>query len=288
MPTGYPTRNALTGLRDGVRMVHDERRTHFRMPDDSSRRSEPDASKHRDEANRAADGGRLAAAKSVLERVLGRRGEEHWSASDYDAAQGREVATLEDWAIREGCWLETERWSEWEVSLGMGEHHLRLDGGRVFKATKSTRFGVYPSCSGRATGDPSDQLKLSRGTPHQYLTRLQLLNRWARRLDGMGERDMNRLEGCMILDSQFSIITSQPWFPHDDEQTTPSQITAWMAVRDFKGITAGVWYHRRKNLALFDVKPSNMILSGGHIIPMDVIPIKPSGRMKQVLGAACR
>lgn len=99
---------------------------------------------------------------------------------------------------------------------------------------------------------------------------------------------MNQLEGCMILDDQFSIITSQPWFPHDEVQTTPSDIVAWMEGRGFKGITAGIWYHRRKNLALLDVKPSNMIRSGGHLIPLDVIPIRPSGRMKQVLEAAHR
>jgi hypothetical protein len=171
------------------------------------------------------------------------------------------------------------------MSLGMGEHHVRQEQSRVFKATKKMRFGVYPSCSGRATGDPVDQLKLGKGTPHQYLMRLELLNRWSASLDGMKGIEMNRLEGSMILDDQFSIITSQPWFPHDEVQTTVEDIAAWMARNGFQMITAGIWYHLQCNLALFDVKPSNMIRSGGHIIPIDVIPIEPFGRMKTILEA---
>ena len=253
------------------------------MPDDPSRRSDPAQPSSPDRDKTAC--GRLASAKSVLERVLGRRGEEHWGTADYSEAQSREIDILEDWAKKDGCWLESPEWGVWDMSLGMGEHHVRQEQRRVFKATKKTRFGVYPSCSGRATGDPVDQLKLGKGTPHQYLMRLELLNRWSASLDGMKDIEMNRLEGCMILDDQFSIITSQPWFPHDELQTTVEDIAAWMARQGFQMITAGIWYHRGRNLALFDVKPSNMIRSGGHIIPIDVIPIEPLGRMKTILEA---
>lgn len=231
--------------------------------------------------------GRLASAKSVLEGVLGRRGEEYWSASDYDAAKSREIIVLEQWAKEAGCWLESPEWEDWDVSMGMGEHHLRQDQGRVFKATKKMRFGVYPACSGRATGDAADQLKLGKGTPHQYLMRLDLLNQWSSTLEGMTGREMNSLEGCMILGDQFSIITSQPWFPHDEVQTTLEDIAAWMAAHGFRMVAAGIWFNSGRNLALFDVKPSNMIRSAGHIIPIDVIPIEPFGRMKQILEAIC-
>jgi hypothetical protein len=229
---------------------------------------------------------RLTAAKSVLERVLGRRGEEYRSAADYDPCHTEEVAVLEKWSREAGLWLTSDEWLYWDASLGMGEHHVHKRGDRVFKATKNVRFGVYPSCSGRATGDPVDQLKLTRGTPHQYLMRLELLNRWSDALPGMTKGPMNRVEGCAGIDGGFSFITSQPWFPHDAVQTTVEDISAWMALHRFNRITAGIWYHRRKNLALFDVKPSNMIRSGGHIIPIDVIPIQPFGRMKQVLESA--
>lgn len=242
---------------------------------------------HRGGAASSEAAGRLACAKSLLERVLGRRGEEYWSASDYGAAKSREIIVLEQWAKEKGCWLESPDWEDWDLSVGMGEHHLRQDQDRVFKATKKARFGVYPSCSGRATGDPVDQLKLTRGTAYQYLLRMDLLNRWAMTLEGMKGVEMNRLEGCMILDDQFSIITSQPWFPHDEVQTTLEDIVAWMAKHGFKMITAGIWYNAGLNLALFDVKPSNMIRSSGHIIPIDVIPIEPFGRIKQILEAIC-
>ncbi len=230
---------------------------------------------------------RLAAAKSVIERVLGRGGEEYWSASDYDSCHAAEVNALEAWARESGCWLTSDEWLHWDASLGMGEHHLQQCGDRVYKATKKVRFGVYPSCSGRATGDPVDQLKLTRGTPHQYLMRLELLNCWSETLPGMTKGPMNQMEGCAGIDGGFSIITSQPLFPHDEVQTTLEDIAVWMAKHGFKMITAGIWYNAGLNLALFDVKPSNMIRSGGHIIPIDVIPIEPFGRMKQILEAIC-
>jgi hypothetical protein len=231
------------------------------------------------EASVGSGEGRLAAAKSVLERVLGRRGEEHWGSADYDSCHAAEVSTLEKWARDNGCWLTSDEWLLWDASLGMGEHHVHKRGDRVYKATKKVRFGVYPGCSGRATGDPVDQLKLTRGTPHQYLMRLELLNRWSECLPGMTRGPMNQMQGCA------GIITSQPWFPHDAVQTTLEDIAAWMAQRGFKMITAGIWYQPKRNLALFDVKPSNMIRSDGHIIPIDVIPIEPFGRMKTILEA---
>jgi hypothetical protein len=253
------------------------------MPDDPSRRSDPAQPSSPDRDKTAC--GRLASAKSLLERVLGRRGEEHWGTADYDSCHVEEVTALEAWARESGCWLTSDEWLHWDSSLGMGEHHLHKRGDRVYKATKKVRFGVYPSCSGRATGDPVDQLKLTRGTPHQYLMRLELLNRWSESLPGMTKGPMNQMEGCAGIDGGFSIITSQPWFPHDAVQTTVEDIAAWMARNDFQMITAGIWYHRGRNLALFDVKPSNMIRSGGHIIPIDVIPIEPFGRMKTILEA---
>lgn len=113
---------------------------------------------HRGGAASSEADGRLAAAKSVLERVLGRRGEEYWSASEYDSCHAAEVNALEAWARESGCWLTSDEWLHWDHSLGMGEHHLQQRGDRVYKATKKVRFGVYPSCLGRATGAPVDQL----------------------------------------------------------------------------------------------------------------------------------
>jgi transcriptional regulatory protein RtcR len=47
-------------------------------------------------------------------------------------------------------------------------------------------------------------------------------------------------------------------------------------------ITAGIWYNAGLNLALFDVKPSNMIRSGGHIIPMAVIHLTTGTHVAQI------
>ncbi len=167
----------------------------------------------------------------------------------------------------------------------MGEHDLTLIGSRVWKATKDGRFGIHFDAGGRAMGDPVRQIKkLSSATPHQYLTRLALLNEWAAGLLGLGSGgELTRLEGVALLDDQFSFITSQPCFPHDADQPGWPDLMDWLKGQGFRLVTQGIFYRERDNLGLFDVKPSNLIRSGGVLVPVDVIPIRPQGRLASVL-----
>jgi hypothetical protein len=231
----------------------------------------------------------LSTACSVLKRVLGRRGSERWTAVEFGPERDREIACLEEWAGAEGGWLKPEGKLLWDSSEKFGEHHLRFRGTRVFKATKRheksqiLRFGVYPIISGRALQNPAEQISLGSGTPSQYLARLELLNHWCS-LPEAGSV-LTRLEGGIRVNGEFSIITSQPYFK-PDRQLQETEIANWLSGLGFRCVTAGIWYGSAQNLALFDVKPSNVILSQGRFIPVDLIPIQPSGAMKHVLNAA--
>jgi hypothetical protein len=43
------------------------------------------------------------------------------------------------------------------------------------------------------------------------------------------------------------------------------------------------WYHPRQNLALFDVGTSNILHSGGQLVPIDIIPVQPEGALQDFL-----
>ncbi len=231
----------------------------------------------------------LSAAQGVLGRVLGRCGSEHWTAVEFGPQRDREIACLEEWARNVGAWLEPKGRLLWDTSDKFGEHHLRFREKRVFKATKrhensqTLRFGIYPRFSGRALPNPAEQIQMGSGTPFQYLARLELLNNWCGPVEAGSA--LTRLEGFIRVNGEFSIITSQPFFKQD-RQLEEREISTWLCTLGFRFVTAGIWYDPIQNLALFDVKPSNIILSNGRFIPIDLIPIQPSGVMKYVLKAA--
>jgi hypothetical protein len=234
---------------------------------------------------------RLLAAKSVIERVLGRRGGEHWAAFEFELERDREIACLEQWARVSGCWLELELPERWGSSETFGEHDIVQKEHCIWKATKpqnrtgKLRFCVYPSCLRRGMADPVDQLKQQSGTPYQYLTRLELLNRWCSGPSVAGGMALTRLEGFAKVAGRFSIITSQPFFQRD-RHLDDASLSNWLRGLGFQSVTTGIWYDPDMNLALFDVKPANVILCQGVVIPVDVIPIEPQGHMRDALNQA--
>lgn len=227
----------------------------------------------------------IESATSALARDVGRSGTEHWAAFEIDSEKGREVACLRRWANESGAWLDSAKMIHWHGGLGLGEHDVKELGGRIWKATKDNRFGIYFAATGRATGDPVRQIqKLSTATPHQYLTRLALLNDWCRTLPGAAAvPEMTRMEGIAVLDGRFAIITSQCLYPHDEAQPSSTDLATWLMGFGFKSVTAGIFYRPADNLALFDVKPANIIRSAGVLRPVDVIPITPTGLLAAVL-----
>lgn len=229
----------------------------------------------------------IAAAKGVIERNVGRSGTERWSAFDFDSAKNREIACLCAWADESGAWLSSPHLAFWEGGPGMGEHNVKEHDGRFWKATKNGRFGIYFDASARAQGDPVRQIqkKLS-ATPYQYLARLELSNEWSRSLPGLCPADfddLTRLEGLVYLDEKFVFLTSQPCFPHDADQPDGVELASWLRSQYFLPVTEGIFYRPSDGLGLFDVKPANIIRSGGVLVPVDVIPIRLSGRLKSVI-----
>ena len=133
--------------------------------------------------------------------------------------------------------------------------------------------------------DPVDQLKQQSGTPYQYLTRLELLNRWCSGPSVPGGMVLTRLEGFAKVAGRISIITSQHFFQRDRHMDDAS-LSNWLREMGFQSVTTGIWYDPDMNLALFDVKPANVILCQGVVIPVDVIPFEPQGHMRDVLNQA--
>jgi hypothetical protein len=54
----------------------------------------------------------------------------------------------------------------------------------------------------------------------------------------------------------------------------------------FHQVLAGIFYRADDNLLIFDVKPANAIRSGGVIVPVDVIPMRPDVVMRSIIREA--
>lgn len=157
---------------------------------------------------------------------------------------------------------------------------LPVDGSSVFKATKGTKFGFYPHCPPNVVSSRPDELfEMRPATPAQYLVRLI---EW----DAISPR-LNRFIGFTRLDGCFSIVTSQTWF--EARNATWKEIGDFLDGLGFVPVRADVyenattWYHPAQNLALFDVGSSNLIWSAGHLVPIDIIPVRPADHMREIL-----
>jgi hypothetical protein len=177
----------------------------------------------------------LAAAKAAIEQDAGRSGKEHWAAFEYDSEKSREIECLKRWAYASGAWLEASDVGAWEGSLGMGEHDIKEVDNRMWKATKGGRFGIYLNCNGRAMADPIRQLQKVSGTPHQYLSRLVLLNEWCHELEGLADLpELTRLEGVVTLDNDFPSSLRNPASLTTPINLMPTKFATGSAVWDFE------------------------------------------------------
>jgi hypothetical protein len=188
---------------------------------------------------------------------------------------------LSDWATDERLWLPVSELGQ--RNSGRMEHAVfgeRQAGQFVFKATKGPKFGFWPHLDESVVSTRIDEFLVMRpATPSQYLSRLQQLETLATAL--------NVFEGFSMLDGHFSIITSQLWYP--SRNATWKEIKLWMTSRGFIPVRSDVyddptrWYHPEQNLALFDVGESNMVVSEGEIVPIDIIPMQPDGPLLDFL-----
>ncbi len=120
-------------------------------------------------------------------------------------------------------------------------------------------------------------------TPAQYFSRFSLLDSLY--------LDLNRLEGFAQLDGHFSIITSQSWYVA--RNATWPEIGRWLRELGFRPVRDDVyddptrWYHAEQNLALFDVGESNVLYCDGQLVPIDIIPMRPQGFLRETIERFC-
>ena len=116
-------------------------------------------------------------------------------------------------------------------------------------------------------------------TPVQYFSRLILLETLC--------PGLNHLKGFAQLDGYFSIITSQSWYAA--RNATWAEISHWLRGLGFRPVRDDIyddpsrWYHAEQNLALFDVGESNVLYSDGQLVPIDIIPMRPRGLLRETL-----
>jgi Serine/Threonine/Tyrosine Kinase found in polyvalent proteins len=143
-------------------------------------------------------------------------------------------------------------------------------GVRLWKMTKKGRFGFRVICD-PLIGLPSDEFPLRFATPHEYLVRLLLHNELV--------EGMNRLEGFLRTDQGISIVTSQRFV--QGRNATEIEVSRYFQGHGSRRICTGAWYQAERNLAVFDVAGHNFVSTNGVLVPVDVIPARPSESFRE-------
>ena len=205
-----------------------------------------------------------------------------WTPTGFGLERDRQTALLEAFANRNGLMMPIE-------SLGI-KHSGRMEhavyrqmpfDGRAYKITKGTKFGFWPYCAPDAAAARTDEMfQLRPATPAQYLTRLITWDEIT--------PDMTEFEGCSRLDGNFGIVTSQHWY--EARNATWKEIKGWMTDLGYLPVRAHSWddpacfYNPNDNLAIFDMSTSNVVWSEGQFLPIDIIPLYPTGELRQLIG----
>jgi hypothetical protein len=177
--------------------------------------------------------------------------------------------------------------------LGGAEHFVHdfgddhTEGGiRLWKITKSGRFGFTPSSDGAGL-KPRDWFRLRGASPFEYLRRLELLNFVAPDTE-------TRLEGFALTDGNLHVVSSQRYFKIMGDGPTPDVVRDYFEKLGFTALLATggpdsqatAWYHAGDNLAVFDTWLDNFVLYDGRLYPVDVIPIEPGPLMAELIRRA--
>jgi len=151
---------------------------------------------------------------------------------------------------------------------------------RMWKVTKGEGFGRQPFFEENlVSGMVSDWFTARPGSPLQYLERLCLVN--AQIFPGM-----NRLEGFTEWKGKFAILVSQPFFV--GRNAREAEIGTFFRNAGLVKICHGTWFREDPALAIFDAGETNLIFSHGVPVPVDVIPLIPTGRFLERLREAAR
>ncbi len=223
----------------------------------------------------------LQAALDVLGGEGGADQPQPWTPAGYAVVRDQQISILSDWATRDNLWISTEALGA--RNSGRMEHAVfggSTAGKGAFKATKGAKFGFWPFIDAVVVSTRLDEYLVMRpATPAQYFLRLTILNTL--------HPGLNSLKGFSLLDGHFSIVTSQPWY--DARNATWKEISQWLGGLGFKPVRDDIyadptrWYHAEQNLALFDVGESNVLFSEGLLVPIDIIPMRPQGLLRETL-----
>lgn len=223
----------------------------------------------------------LQATLDVLGGESGTDQPEPWTPAGYALVRELQIGLLSEWATSRDLWISQDALGA--RNSGRMEHAVfggSVAGKHAFKATKGTKFGFWPFIDNQMVSTRLDEYVIMRpATPAQYLQRLILLNTL--------HPDLNHLRGFTQLDGHFSIVTAQPWYAA--RNATWREIKSWLSDLGFKPVRDDIyadptrWYHAGQNLALFDVGESNVLNSEGLLVPIDIIPMRPQGLLRETL-----
>lgn len=124
---------------------------------------------------------------------------------------------------------------------------------------------------------PEEWFPLRPATPAQYLQRLALVDDLIPELETF-------LEGFASVDGTLRIVTSQRFI--DPVAASSASIQAFLIGRGFVQVNEAAWYHSGHRLALFDVRPANVLEYSGELYPVDIIPLVPGDRMTTLIQRA--
>ena len=219
-------------------------------------------------------------AEAVISSSSGDDGEGDWSLDAYRRQRDRQIAGLLPWIIENGLWIDSQILSG---SRRAGMEHLILllqdsmgTVQRVAKLTKGEAFGFLPDCDD-ASPMPEEWFPLRPATPAQYLQRLALVDDLIPELETF-------LEGFASVDGTLRIVTSQRFI--DPVAASSASIQAFLIGRGFVQVNEAAWYHSGHRLALFDVRPANVLEYSGELYPVDIIPLVPGDRMTTLIQRA--
>lgn len=216
-------------------------------------------------------------AEAVIRRGCGDDGEGDWALNAYRERRDREVASLLSWIEAHGLWIEPQVLSG--ARRGGVEHLiLNLDDSerkvvRVAKLTKGESFGFLPTCDD-ASYSPDNWFPPQPATPAQYLRRMALL-------DELRPEIETSLEGFARINGTLRIVTSQRFI--DPVAASPQSILQFFNGRGFQQVNESVWYHPEHRIALFDVRPANVLTYAGQLYPVDIMPVEPDPCMTALI-----
>lgn len=170
--------------------------------------------------------------------------------------------------------LDPSDWREL-ATIGGSEHDIWEGPGEIWKATRPDHFGwtVLPGYD----GSPA----ISEATPLEYL------ERWLNANLMLGDDVI--LRGVVSKEEGVQVVISQPFVPgsYPEKMAIAGELEkrGFIPIPEFSigSETDSTFYHVESGLAMFDAASDNFILCQETPVPVDVILMQPSGRLKRQL-----